>query len=103
MERARERARVSISDWTEERGRSLTSRQVEERDKEERVRVLEDDDDEAEAARALREDNMTESGFRDFLKGSVSVSVSESDDGSGFLLRFFLSAISREKREMEVR
>lgn len=97
MDRARLRARVSISDWTEERGRSETSRQVEEREREERVRGLEEVEgwEEEEEARVLRVDRMAESGLRDFLKGRES--LSESEVGSARLLRFFLSAILRER------
>lgn len=94
---ARERARVSISDWTEERGRSFTSRHVDERDREERVMGFRAEDVPAASeavARVLRVERIAESGFRSFLKGRVS--DSESESGSVCRRFFFLSAISRE-------
>lgn len=89
---AREMARVWILVWTEDNGRSVTSRQVEERERSDRVRVLEVEADLVESVRAWRIDKMAESGFRRFLKGRRLDSLSESESESA-RRRFLLSAI----------
>lgn len=62
--------RDSIEDWTDERERSLTSRQVEERERSPRVRVLEEEDEaRTESVSFLRVWRMTESGLTRFLNG----------------------------------
>lgn len=86
----RERARVRILFWTEDRGRSVTSRQVEESERSDRVRVLEDEDDLVDSVRALSVSKMKESGLRRFLKGRRLDSSSESESSRR---RFRLSAI----------
>lgn len=85
-------------DWTEERGRSVTSRHVEEREREERVMGLAAEEVPAVAeavARVFRVERIVESGFRSFLNGRVS--DSESESGSVWRRFFFLSAIERER------
>lgn len=81
-----------MDDWTEESVRSLTSRQVVERERSARVRVFEEEEEEVERrelVRSSRDLRMSESGLRWFLKGSW---VSSSEIGSG-RRRFFLSAM----------
>lgn len=82
------RTRDSIVDWTEERGRSLTSRHAWERERSARVKgLVEAEGVDSAAARALRAWRMTESGLSLDLKGI------ESESGSAGRRRFFLSAI----------
>lgn len=101
MDLVRESTRVSISDWTESRERSVTSRQEVEREVESEASVpgflevvL------TESASCLRDSRMVVSGFRRFWKGRdfedkwgvlmVGVSSSVSESGRR---RFLLSAI----------
>lgn len=87
---AREIANDWILVWTEDKGRSVTSRQVDERERSERVRVLEVEADFVASARVLIMDRIAESGFRRFLKGRRADSSSESESARR---RFLLSAI----------
>lgn len=89
-----------MEDWTEERERSVTSRQAKLRARSARVRVLQEEEEDEASARSesvsfWRTWRMTGSGLTRFLKGWR---VSSSDPGSG-RRRFFLSAI--EVRESE--
>lgn len=82
------RTRDSITDWTDERGRSLTSRHAWGRERSARVRgLVEAEGVDSAAARALRAWRMTESGLSLDLKGNGS------ESGSAGRRRFFLSAI----------
>lgn len=70
-----EKTRVSISDWTEERDRSVTSRQEEEREADTSASVvgfLDEDEDGflMESANCLRESRMVESGLRRLRNGA---------------------------------
>lgn len=96
MDLARERARVSMTDWTEERGRSATSRQVEESERSERVRVLELEG--VEVVRVLREVRIVASDLRRFLNGRAPSDSSSEELGSA-RRRFLLSAIVESERE----
>ncbi|MFS7915152.1 hypothetical protein Hanom_Chr02g00161931 [Helianthus anomalus] len=89
MDLVRLRARERMRFWTEDNGRSVTSRQVEERERSVRVRVLEVEADLVAADRVLRVDKMTESGFRRFLKGRRVVVVSSSESESESARRRF--------------
>lgn len=94
-----EMVKASISDWTEVRERSVTSRQLEESDRSERVRGFEEEADAVEITRDCKVWRITESGFRRFLKRSSVV-----ESGSGWR-RFLdlvevLSAILVGRREM---
>lgn len=88
---AREMASVWISVWTEDKVKSVTSRQVDERLRSERVRVLEVEADLVASVRVSSIDRMTESGLRRFLKGRRTDSSSESASARR---RFLLSAIA---------
>lgn len=90
---ARDMANVWISVWTEDKARSVTSRQVEERSRSERVRVLEVEADLVASVRVSSMDRMVESGFRRFLKGRRADSSSESESARR---RFRLSTIIDE-------
>lgn len=81
-----------MEDCTEERDRSVTSRQAKGRDRSWRVRDLEEEDEaeEEELPNSLRIWRMTESGFSLFLKGSCV----PSSEFSSARRRFFLSAIT---------
>lgn len=74
-------------DWTEVRERSVTSRQVAERERSERARVLEVEAADEEEARDWRVCRMTGSGLSRFLKGRAVPSPSSSERR-----RFFFSA-----------
>lgn len=110
MDLVRERTRVSMVDWTEERERSVTSRQEEEREGERSARVMglvwSGLGFRTESARDLRISRITESGLRRFWNGRdfevvavvlmvamASPSVSESETGWSARRRFLLSAI----------
>ncbi|KAK9291171.1 hypothetical protein L1049_009359 [Liquidambar formosana] len=91
------RTRRSMVSWTEERERSVTSRQAVERLRSERVRDLEEEEAAAEVdlARSVRSSRMASSGLRRFLNGAVL-----SGSPSSARRRFFLSAIARKWREV---
>lgn len=93
----------SMADWTEERGRSLTSRQEPERARSARVKGFELEVEGPElSVRLLREWRMTESGL------SFDLNCTESDSGlasAAVRRRFLLSAMgtaiwAAAKREM---
>ena len=104
MDLVRERTRVSMVDWTEERERSVTSRQVEDREGERSARVMGlvwlGLGFRTESARDLRDSRISASGLRRFWNGRdfevvavASPSVSESDRWCSARRRFLLSAI----------
>lgn len=93
MDRAIFRMTDSMADWTDWRERSVTSRQVDVRERSARVRDLDDDDD-AVFIMSFRVLRIAVSDFRSFLKGSW---VSSSESGSD-RRRFFLSAILDSER-----
>lgn len=103
MERARERIRVSMLDWTEERGRSATSRQVEERERSERVRGLELEVEAwvcSLARRVSRVLRIAASELRFFLWGLdlvLALSESESEVSVVARRRFFFSGAILER------
>lgn len=94
MEWVRLRTRDSIADWTEESGRSVTSRHASERERSARVKGLAAAAEEVEglcsSASALRVWSMTASGL------SLDLNGRESDSGSAARRRFFCSAIVRD-------
>ena len=102
MERAILRIWDSISDWTERRLSSVTSRHLASRSMSARVRVLEEEDAAAVAAvRSFRISRMAESGFSLFLNGSRVSSSESASARRRFLLP--LSAIFTEReREKSV-
>lgn len=87
----------SICCWTEVRSRSVTSRQVVERFRSARVRVLEVEvADRWESVSFFRIERMSVSDLRRFLNGAICwlLSSSSSEVGSALRRFFLLSAIS---------
>ena len=99
MERAILRIWDSISDWTERRLSSVTSRHLASRSMSARVRVLVEEEDAAAVAavRSFRISRMAESGFSLFLNGSRVSSSESASARRRFLLP--LSAIFREREK----